>query len=284
MFNTQHPTAPTQIGEGRPDSAVLFIHGLAGSHETWCHFANHLKAKWTEADCFGLEYDEYYGSQSIVKRIPILRNLAKIRRIIIGPDLATLSRHLRTVVDELCEEYDNVIIIAHSMGGLIARRYIVDVLDETKSVGKVRSLITYATPHHGSILANHYLTFCSAFVPFFIKVSKQIAELSRRNDFIEQLNLNWTKLRVEDKIEFVRVVGLQDWIVNFHSSSYRNDPTVKVIAGKNHYNIIVPSKLRNKDDAFMVTYNYLKNFRKRYAEKLDFQSDFDFEYDSYDFD
>ena len=87
---------PSRIGEDAiADTAVLFVHGLGGSYWTWNKFSAHLKDNWKEAVSFGLEYDEYYGSQGLNK-IPVLNIFLKLWRIIVGPDIEHLSKHLKT--------------------------------------------------------------------------------------------------------------------------------------------------------------------------------------------
>src|SRR5689334_11886373 len=94
---------PSFINSEDSDSAVLFIHGLGGAYSTWKPFSRHLKKHWKEIDAFGLEYDEYYGSQSVLDKIPYVRALRQIHRIIVGPPIEFLSRHLETAVTEVCE-------------------------------------------------------------------------------------------------------------------------------------------------------------------------------------
>ena len=56
------------------------------------------------------------------------------------------AKELKHVVDITtnCTGSEEVIIVAHSMGGAVSRKYMVDYGDE-----KVHKLITLATPHHG---------------------------------------------------------------------------------------------------------------------------------------
>lgn len=266
LFNKTN-LLPSFITDENSDSAVLFIHGLGGSYWTWDKFSNHLKQHWYEEDSFGLEYDEYYGENTLSK-IPFINILIKARKIIKGPSITELAEHLKTVIDEVCHEYENVILIGHSMGGLVARKYIVERLKDKKEMGKVKALITYATPHHGSIYANRYkisLYFLFRFLTF--RKSEQVLDLQKNSDFLIQLNSEWSSLRVEDKIDFKRVVGQEDWVVDVLSSSFRLDENAKLVANKNHFSIIKPKKA--KDTAFMVTYNYLKEFRTRLQARME---------------
>src|ERR1017187_7064836 len=52
----------------------------------------------------------------------------------------------------------SVVILAHSMGGLVARSMMANYFfqDHTKGDSKVSLLITLATPHHGTPVANDY--------------------------------------------------------------------------------------------------------------------------------
>lgn len=248
---------PILVGESDPNTAVLFIHGLGGSYKTWGKFANHLKLKWVNKTSYSIKYDEYYPNEMWYDKIPIISYLIKI---VTGPNIEELSEHLKTVVDEVCYDYEHVIIIAHSMGGLVSRKYIIETIKRKKKLGKVKALITYATPHLGSRHANIFkvsLYFIFRYITF--QKSEQIIDLSKKSDFLNKLNKEWSELRVEDKIKFTRVVGLNDWIVNSRSSSYIDDENVKKVANKGHFSIIVPNK-RNPDTAFLVTYNFLSTF------------------------
>jgi triacylglycerol esterase/lipase EstA (alpha/beta hydrolase family) len=266
---------PNFIGSDNSDSVVLFIHGLGGSHNTWRDFSNHLKSEWKEKDSFNLEYDEYYSKSSIF----FLRRFINIIKIIKGEDIDILSKHLKTVIEENCESYENIIIIAHSMGGLIARRYIIDKIKNDKELGKLKGLITYATPHQGSILANYFSFVVKNPLPNFLNpfrlfASKQIYSLAKNSPFLETLDKEWSTYKIDDRIDFKRVVGADDSVVDISSSTYVDNEKVSFVTNKGHLNIIKPSKIIT-DAAFMVTYNYLKNFRSILEKKIEFEKEYD---------
>lgn len=281
VFKAKIPS-PTKIGEEDPDSVVLFVHGLGGSYWTWNKFSTHLKQNWNELETFDLEYDDYYESQGFFFSTPFIRILGKLWSVTFGPGIESLSRHLKTVIDQTCKEYKHVIIVAHSMGGIVARKYILDTLRETKTVGKTKALITYATPHHGSILANYYLIAVNI-LGLRIKRfrSKQIDNLSRKSSFLSELNKSWSELGVEGKIDFKRVVGQRDGVVDAESSAFRFDPNVSEVANKGHFSIIRPKKI-GKDAAFYVTFNYLKDFGNKLEMEADKDKEYEDEADYYD--
>ena len=109
------------------------------------------------------------------------------------------------------------------MGGLVARKCIIDLLEKEKSLGKIKALITYATPHRGSKWANRYLSLCYHGLRYFFKDSEQISQLAETGEFITELNNDWSKYKVDDKIDYYRIAGLADWVVNVDSSIHYND-------------------------------------------------------------
>jgi hypothetical protein len=66
-----------------------------------------------------------------------------------------------------------VVILSHSMGGLVARSMMANSFHGHPGSDKVLLLITLATPHHGTSLANRYLKDSS--VPFFSELGEGFA-------------------------------------------------------------------------------------------------------------
>jgi hypothetical protein len=265
------------IGIENSDSVVLFVHGLAGSYNTWEHFTKHLKNKWNEPDGFELEYADYYKKSNIL----FFRKFYNLYYVLKGASIESLSEHLGSIVSQNCEKYENVILVGHSMGGLVARKYIVDQLKNQRDLGKVKGLITYATPNKGTILANYFEFIIKNPLPFIMNPfaligSKQIFSLKQGSPFIEKLNKDWRNMRINDKIDFKRVGSEGDTVVNIDSSLYEKNKHATLIVNKSHFDIIKPDQ-HLTDTAFMVLYNYLKSFRKNLIEK----QEYDDQYESY---
>ena len=256
---------PSRIGKNEPiESCVIFVHGLAGSTKTWEAFSSHLAKQWIYDESFGLEYDLY----TIDSKIPIYGFLK--RWLLAGPKIEVLANSFNTVINEVCKEYTNVIIVAHSMGGLVARQYLVDLVKRTKEVGKVKGLITYATPHKGSNIATLYKNIGLSYfdIPFGL-LSRQVVQMCREeSDFIRQLNMDWDALRIDQKIDFRSVVGERDFIVDSESASL-GISLYDSISNKDHFNIIKP--VVAKDPAFMITFNYLKDFKRNLERKAEIE-------------
>jgi len=116
--------------------AVVLIHGLFGFRKLlWFEYFRGIRPLY-----------EDMGFRVIVPTLP-WSGCIKQRADALAQQLATESGHLH--------------LIAHSMGGLDARRWITH-LDGAK---RVYSLTTLATPHHGSAAADHV---CRSLSPFRI--------------------------------------------------------------------------------------------------------------------
>ncbi|GGH00181.1 hypothetical protein GCM10007415_40120 [Parapedobacter pyrenivorans] len=252
---------PKFLKSNNDDTAVLFIHGLSGNYLTWKRFSIRLSEDWKEEDSFNLEYDEYY---SLSFQIPILSFFIKCY---VGKSIGDVASHLNSILISVGKKYQNVILVCHSMGGLVARKLIVDKLKAEKSLGNIKALITYATPHHGARLANWVsLFFHKPLALIRIKKFLQLNDLSRSSAFIMDLNADWSRLNVNDKIDFLRIVGLADGIVSVDSAEHEAGTNVFSFANKGHFSIIKPHRSIT-DGALMVTYNYLKDFKKNQESK-----------------
>jgi pimeloyl-ACP methyl ester carboxylesterase len=90
------------------------------------------------------------------------RGLGPIYTINYGPPLAGIEHfagQLNTRIDAICVATGaaQVILIAHSMGGLVARAYL-----RHFGAARVARLVTIGTPHHGSVLAWTFIGRCLA--------------------------------------------------------------------------------------------------------------------------
>jgi len=94
----------------------------------------------------------YYNGSSLKDNYKIYRfhYLSDIN----GGSVSEIGRGLRKRLDEAINKGDmndtQIVIVAHSMGGLVARSY----MQESGGSSRVKKLITLATPHHGTPGAN----------------------------------------------------------------------------------------------------------------------------------
>lgn len=79
-----------------------------------------------------------------------------------GPPLASIEDfgdQLATRIEEILRDTgaSSVLLVGHSMGGLVARAYL-----RRHGAGRVAQLVTIGTPHHGSVLAGGFPGRCLA--------------------------------------------------------------------------------------------------------------------------
>lgn len=114
-------------GEGRARGKrhpVILLHGLAMTSTSWVWLGSRLGARG-----IGPLYATTYFS----------------------PQKVSLSaRHLQQFVERVCarEDAERVDIVAHSLGGLVAR-YFIERMDGHRRIGR---LVTIGSPHQGSML------------------------------------------------------------------------------------------------------------------------------------
>ena len=112
-------TDPTGRRRGRP---VILLHGYLMNRTNWVWLGRALSRRGL-GPLYGLSYLSTAGSERAARR-------------------------LARFVEEVCarEGADTVDIVAHSLGGLVARRYI----EHMDGGPRVRRLITIGTPHRGT--------------------------------------------------------------------------------------------------------------------------------------
>lgn len=90
------------------------------------------------------------------------RGAGPIYTLSYGPPLASIedfADELATRIEEILRDTgaSSVLVVGHSMGGLVARAYL-----RRCGGGRVAQLVTIGTPHHGSVLAGRFPGRCLA--------------------------------------------------------------------------------------------------------------------------
>lgn len=167
-------------GISAPTFDVVFVHGLSGDrHTTWTSQDGSFWPRWL-ADEFDHINIYLAGYDSSAFAGILLGSGASIQ------DLAT------TLADGLISrprQAENIILITHSLGGLIVKQMLRRCSDSADSrfqnlAQKVRSVVFLGTPHQGAQLAT---AFDFVLRPFKSKASQQLAysgaELLDLNNF-----------------------------------------------------------------------------------------------------
>ena len=215
------------------DAAIIFIHGFGGDYKkTWKEFPKFLmKEKSLNSwDVFSIGY----RSRLIPRKIMYWQD---------EPDLKILAQELETLIGTQFKDKQTLCIIAHSMGGLIAQRAIMndDIIRD-----KVSSLFCFGTPSNGLEKAR--------------KVSwlqGQLKDMSKDSEFILTLRKDWNALFPSSNIKFIACAGtLDDFVPRVSSLDCFQKQHQRVVAG-DHTSIVKP--LSNSDTQVQLIVNEMTN-------------------------
>ncbi|MEG3093396.1 alpha/beta fold hydrolase [Sphingomonas sp. PB1R3] len=215
-------------------NSIVFIHGLSGSAKsTWAAMERQFAAD-PRFDGYNLDYYQY---PTRLIRLPFTPPL---------PMLADLAHGLRTLIDER-HASSSVSIVAHSLGGLIARQYIVDVLKSNRDL-LVDNLVLIAVPNTGASLANvaSLLSF-----PHF-----QLKTLAKDSEGLRRLNIDWLGCAADTKLSIKYILGGSDRVVPHHSGSpYKGIDAASLLIEADHRSIVSPVDIN--DIRYLAVSNFL---------------------------
>ena len=120
-----------------------------------------------------------------------------------------------------CTNAEQVIIVGHSMGGLVARKYMVDYGDE-----KVHKLITLATPHHGFNNFTDAELLMKVLDIFTGRGEVEVKQMRPNSDFLNKLNLADKDFR--DKIVSIGTFTIGNGTSKIFDLSFLSDSDVVV--------------------------------------------------------
>lgn len=159
---------------------VVFIHGILGDSETtWTNTGS--KAYWPQLIASDQELSGYDVAVASYPS-PVCEQTSNI------PQIAARLRERFTAVS-VFEKYDELYIISHSMGGLITKKFLIDLdhRGETDALSKIKTIFLMATPSQGAPLSRLAAHFCK---------SSQITDMEalHMNTWLQELETDWSRL------------------------------------------------------------------------------------------
>jgi hypothetical protein len=227
---TDAPVASRESG----DHLILFVHGIGGSVSgTWREMLSVLKADveldHCSFDCFA------YPTRLI--RLPFGPRM---------PGIQQIARGLGTHISANHAKKRRITLVGHSLGGLIARQHILELIKED-ACGAITDLILYASPNTGAALAG-----IGAVASWRHRHLKQLA---RESDLLALLNRDWKRLKIEERIRTLYVVGGADSVVDGESSDWQVGASkVATLIEHGHLTIKEPASVSD------IRYKVLKDF------------------------
>ena len=212
------------------------VHGLGGSKETWGEFPKLIENDEAFRD---FDFSIYEYPSSIVSVKDIVSPFSKLLSIFIPPSnlpsIQEIAEGLRSELRIRYAEYEEVYLVTHSMGGLVARKYLIDALKDDATTLRIKKLLLYAVPNNGSDWAELSRLY----------EHKQIKQLAKKSDFMTLLNKENRFYKLEEHLDVLYVVGLQDAVVDEHSALGYWGNTQYESLHKGHMDIVKP---KDKND------------------------------------
>lgn len=209
--------------------AVLFVHGLAGRMDSWGTFKSLIE------DDDELDYAPFFYvyPSALIRTFPLFQSKYG--------DIRALSNGLKTYIDYTLDKYDEIVLVAHSLGGLIVRQYLLDQKIASRKT-KTKKVIFYAVPHEGAELAK-----VASLISFGHRHLKQ---LCKNSQFLDTLNDLWATTKIENDYEFRIILATEDKVVSPQSakSNFRH-LSPENVNGKDHRTIVKPN---GKNDLIFI--------------------------------
>lgn len=227
--STGNTTDPRWVYPRNPDHhvAVVFIHGLFGDTlQTWSPDPT------KETNFFSLLKDSEVGDKVDIFAFGFTSNM-----------FAGGSLNVREAANSLEEslqanhvwDYDNVVFVAHSMGGLVALRYLVS---NSERLERVPLVVLYASPMDGSDIAS---------IAEHVARNPALAQMLNRddNEFLATLNEDWANVPAAKRpivrcaYETAATRGVM--VVKRRSATRFCVGNLVAIGGRDHLSIVKPA-------------------------------------------
>ena len=218
----------TAIRQKNADRAVVFVHGFTGSRDdTWDRFPALLGTSTTDWDIFTVGY-----------ATTLLPDVVGIWSA--DPDLPILSKMLCTELGTPpFARYQSLALIAHSMGGLVVQKALVD---NPEIARRVRQVILFGTPSGGLRKAG-WITFWK----------RQLKNMAEGSSFITSLRADWKRLyAVNPPFNVLVVAGASDQFVPPVSSLEPFDVRLQRVVVGDHLSIVKPADAKAPSVALVV--------------------------------
>lgn len=166
------------------------------------------------------------------------------------PNIGKVSHYFNTTLQYVFGEYQRVAIVAHSMGGLVVQKAILEMKPE--QLQRIQYLLLFGTPSNGlrkAALAKWW--------------NRQLRDMSDDGDFIKELRTGWAiKFPINYPFQFRAVAGMNDEFVPVRSSLEPFDKSYQEVVAGNHLSIVKP------DSAMHVGYKLILNFICGHAQNI----------------
>jgi hypothetical protein len=247
------------IKNNKRDTVILFVHGFTGGKETWKnsdhgYFFDQLSQFPSIEENFDIATFEYFTKLSSLF-VDINSTIGRLKSLFTkiqtkskkNVSIEEISALLGSQIRFKLAAYDNIIVVAHSMGGLITKACILNDLRQGQP-SKIKLFISLAVPHLGANLATYGKHLSN---------NKQINDLAPLSDLCPTMNNEWVKYNLKPEIKYF--YGTYDDIVTKESAiGTDNLPQDTIACDDDHLSICKPGGVDSI--AVTATKQFLDNF------------------------
>jgi tetratricopeptide (TPR) repeat protein len=207
------------IREGKGNSdAIVFVHGFTGDGpRTWADLADRIagRADLAPWDCWTITYATSW--------LPDITGIWAA-----DADLSKLALHFRAHVNlGALARYQSLVLIAHSMGGLVVQKALVG---DAAFAARTSAVILFGTPSGGLVKARS--------IRFW---QRQLADMAKTGPFITSLRAAWQeRFGREPPFKFLAVAGERDQFVPPESSIKPFPDDQQAVVSGNHTSMLAP--------------------------------------------
>lgn len=222
---------------------IILVHGLGGTKDsTWGQFPNLLERDSdVDFDVLLLGY-ESPSLWKVWKRAPSIVNIAA---------------GLLTDIKARCDiENDEIILVGHSLGGVIVKKVLLLLANKHIS-HKIVKVCFFDVPHDGSGFANA--------LAFLSWRNYHLKGLRRDSSELDDLNDQWSNTNLNGQLDILSIISANDDIVSSSSSkSIFRGHTVETINNVNHRSIVKPKDINSLVYVVFRDFVLKKNTVSRY--------------------
>lgn len=251
------------IRRDKNKSLVVFVHGLTGGMGTWAYdesvsfpsllLADH-RIDGFDIACFNYftTFTNIYGaSKSVFGRM--FGSLKSFRKNLPIEEIGEL---LKTEFSVNFSKYKRIIVVAHSMGGLISKYCILQQI-EHDGVSPVTGFISLAVPHQGAKAAS---------IASLISSNAHVGDLQVLSEAIDKLNRSWIQSTVKPEVKYI--YGAYDIIVEKNSAIPTDALKSSAVAvSEDHVGICKPKD--NEQTVYVAVVTFIEELAKKFSGQLD---------------
>jgi len=260
------------ISKNNKKNILIFIHGFTSGKDTWVNshgesFPKMLSDEKIIDENFDIAYFNYFTKLMDFKKI---KTASRLMNVMFGKTkksqknigIRQLSDFLKSTIEVYCSSYENIVLVAHSMGGLISKAYILNELNEELSTN-VKLFLSLAVPHNGSNWAN--------IGNQLLRENPQVVDLRPLSEFLNKVNNSWIQ-RKDNLPHTIYIYGQYDDAVDETSAiAYQVTRQHKMACDDDHFSISKPESkdsmvyvgVKQKLEEFLKTINYADEMTNR---------------------